>query len=125
MAKFIQDNQCHSIQADLGAVGAKTPKTTEFIVSTSILPIAERLLGHLRDTRNGQHGEHSLIGGTDQNYSRSRDAAIYSSELWRRLAIICLSPQPSLFATSLPTLTAGHTALVPATAQPTMTRHLP
>ena len=102
LAQELAANGAVSVYSDQGAAGAATRKTVEWKVTGGIVAAARSHLGTLKQTRHDPAAP-SLIGGKEQNYSKSDASKRYSSELCKRLAQVLLTaPRPATMALNTP-----------------------
>ena len=77
------------VYADLAAAGARTQKTSTFLVTAAARAAAELELGTLR-AHAGSDGKHSLVGKTATGEYASSEAEVYTPQLCKLLAKVML-----------------------------------
>ena len=90
LAQELAANGAVSVYSDQGAAGAATCKTVEWNVTGGInhCAAARSQLGTLKQGRHDPLAP-SLVGGKEQDYSKSDASKRYSSELCKRVAGCC------------------------------------
>jgi hypothetical protein len=92
MAQFLERVGAVSVYSDQSPAGAATSKTTEYMVTPSILAAARTNLGTLRDGTFRVNSEaDSLIGSTTGDFGKGSKAEVYTSRLWQLLILVVLS----------------------------------